>query len=192
MPAAGLRIIAGALKGRRLASPDWNGLRPTSDRLRETLFNVLSPRLPGARVLDGFAGTGAVGLEALSRGAAHVTFAEIDPRAVALVTRNVAHCGVENGYAIIRIGLGCGQPMPVSVPFDIIVLDPPYDTDPRASLIDIVPVLAPDGVVVLEHARRRDVPAAEGLMRVRQVTAGDSALTFYRRDEATAQRAATS
>ncbi len=192
MPAAGVRIIAGTLKGRRLASPDWSGLRPTSDRLRETLFNVLSPRLPGARVLDGFAGTGAVGLEALSRGAAHVTFADLDPRAVALITRNVAHCGVENAYAIIRIGLGCGQPMPFAVPFDIIVLDPPYDTDPRPSLIDVAPVLATAGVLVLEHARRREAPVSEGLMQVRQVTSGDSALTFYRRDDPSAPGAATS
>ena len=76
-----MRIIAGTLKGRRLDAPTWPGLRPTSDKLRETLFNVLQGRLPGARVLDAFAGTGAVGIEALSRGAAHVTFVEQDARA---------------------------------------------------------------------------------------------------------------
>lgn len=192
MPPTGVRIIAGRLKGRRLSTPDWSGLRPTSDRLRETLFNVLGPRVADARVLDGFAGTGAIGLEALSRGAAHVTFADADPRAVALVTRNLAHCGVENGYAIIRVGLGCGQPMPFPVPFDIIVLDPPYDTDPRASLIDVVPVLAPDGVLVLEHARRREAPVADGVMPVRTLTAGDSALSFYGRDDRGARTAAMS
>ena len=85
-----MRIIAGTLKGRRLEAPDWDGLRPTSDRLRETLFNVLAPRIRGARVLDGYAGTGAVGIEALSRGAAHVTFVERDPRAVALIEANLA------------------------------------------------------------------------------------------------------
>jgi len=71
-----VRIIAGTLKGRRLDAPDWSGLRPTSDRLRETLFNVLAPRIDGARFLDAYAGTGAVGIEALSRGAAHATFVE--------------------------------------------------------------------------------------------------------------------
>ncbi len=81
----GIRIIAGTLKGRRLESPDWPGLRPTSDKLRETLFNVLGAAVVGARVLDGYAGTGAVGIEALSRGAAHVTFVERDPRAAALI-----------------------------------------------------------------------------------------------------------
>ena len=71
-----MRIIAGELQGPPAQTPDWDGLRPTSDKLRETLFNVLAPRIAGARVLDGFAGTGAVGIEALSRGAAHVTFVE--------------------------------------------------------------------------------------------------------------------
>src|SRR5688572_32354852 len=89
-----LRVIAGSFKGRRLESPRWDGLRPTSDKLRETLFNVLAPRVAGARVLDAFAGTGAVGIEAMSRGAAHVTFVERDRRAQALIDANLARCGV--------------------------------------------------------------------------------------------------
>ena len=88
-----MRIVAGSLKGRRLKAPSWEGLRPTSDKLRETLFNVLAPRIAGARVLDGFAGTGALGIEALSRGASHVTFIEQDRRAQALIAENLAHCG---------------------------------------------------------------------------------------------------
>ena len=80
-----MRIIAGRCKGRRLKAPDLGRLRPTSDKLRETLFNILAPRIDGARVLDGYAGTGAVGIEALSRGAAQVTFVEQDRRAVALI-----------------------------------------------------------------------------------------------------------
>src|SRR5512139_1349027 len=95
-----MRVIAGQFKGRRLKTPTWKGLRPTSDKLRETLFNILSPRVGGARVLDGYAGTGAVGIEALSRGAAHVTFIEKDRRAAALITANLATCGVEQGYTI--------------------------------------------------------------------------------------------
>src|SRR5471030_308619 len=97
-----MRVIAGRYKGRRLKTPSWEGLRPTSDKLRETLFNVLAPRIAGATVLDGFAGTGAVGIEALSRGATRVTFVESDRRAQTLIDENLAHCGVENGYAIIR------------------------------------------------------------------------------------------
>src|SRR5262245_15844050 len=97
-----MRIIAGALKGRRLASVPGDQVRPTSDSLRETLFNVLGPTLEGARVLDAFAGTGALGLEAHSRGAAFVTFVEQDPRAVKVITANVAHCGVAEACVIIR------------------------------------------------------------------------------------------
>src|SRR5204862_1001080 len=97
-----MRVIAGTLKGRSLKAPTWDGLRPTSDKLRETLFNILAPRLAGARVLDGYAGTGALGIEAISRGAAMVTFVESDRRAERLVVENLAHCGVTNGYVIIR------------------------------------------------------------------------------------------
>src|SRR6185436_19949314 len=105
-----MRVIAGTLKGRRLSSPDWPGLRPTSDKLRETLFNVLGPRVAGARVLDGCAGTGAVGIEALSRGAAHVTFVERDRRAAALIESNLQHCGLKEGYAIIRVDFAAAGP----------------------------------------------------------------------------------
>jgi 16S rRNA (guanine(966)-N(2))-methyltransferase RsmD len=112
-----------------LKAPTWEGLRPTSDKLRETLFNILAARIDGARVLDGYAGTGAIGIEAISRGAAHVTFVERDRRAQALIAENLAHCGVENGYVIIRasvtraLGVVPGAPLE---PFDVILLDPPY------------------------------------------------------------------
>jgi 16S rRNA (guanine966-N2)-methyltransferase len=175
----GLRIIAGTLKGRRIAVPDWPGLRPTSDALRETLFNILSPRVAGARVLDAFAGTGAVGLEAISRGAADVMFVDHDPRAIALITSNVERCGV-TGHAIIRRELG-RQALPSSPPFDLIFLDPPYEMNPHGALVTLAPHLAAEGVLVLEHARRQDAPDVEGLTRTREVPAGSSALTFYRR-----------
>src|SRR5579862_9154901 len=103
-----MRVIAGTLKGRRLEAPSWEGLRPTSDKLRETLFNVLAPRVPGARLIDGFAGTGAIGIEALSRGASEVAFVERDPRAVALIESNLAKCGVQTGYAIVRASFETG------------------------------------------------------------------------------------
>src|SRR4029453_5687388 len=99
-----MRVIAGHLKGRRLKAPTWEGLRPTSDKLRETLFNILAPRIEGARVLDVSAGTGADagggagGIKAISRGAAHVSFVERNRRSAALVAQNLAVCGVEQGY----------------------------------------------------------------------------------------------
>lgn len=183
-----MRIIAGTLRRRRLAAPDVDGLRPTSDRLRETLFNILAGGIEGARVLDGFAGTGALGLEALSRGAAHVSFVDADRRAVALMGENVRRCGVAERCAIIR-----GDFIDVSArlehaPFDLVLLDPPYSSD-TAHLSDVLRaasgVLAEGGLIVLEHARRREVPArADGLARVRAVRSGDSVLTFYRRADA--------
>src|SRR5437016_14370950 len=128
-----MRVIAGTLKGRRLKAPAWEVLRPTSDKLRETLFNILAPRVGGARVLDGYAGTGAAGIEALSRGAAQVTFVERDRRASALVAENLAHCGVADGYVIIRADLGralverAGPSAFDRFPFGLALLDPPYD-----------------------------------------------------------------
>src|SRR6188472_713465 len=97
-----MRIIAGSLKGRRLSAPPGQDVRPTSDSLRETLFNILASDVDGARVLDAFAGTGAVGLEALSRGARHVTFIEREPRVIKVLERNVTACDVANACAIIR------------------------------------------------------------------------------------------
>src|SRR5687767_15272637 len=119
-----MRIIAGALKGRRLKTPRWDGVRPTSDKLRETLFNILAPRVEGARVLDGYAGTGAVGIEALSRGAAHVAFVERDARAVSLIQSNLAACGVEQGYTIHRGDVASVlRQLPKDATFDLVLLD---------------------------------------------------------------------
>jgi 16S rRNA (guanine(966)-N(2))-methyltransferase RsmD len=182
-----MRVIAGDLKGRQLKAPSWPGLRPTSDKLRETLFNVLAGRVAGARVLDGYSGSGALGIEALSRGAAHVTFVDRDPRAAALARENLSRCGVQNGYAIIRApvsgALETLQADPAFVPFDIILLDPPYDLPPARVLAEAGShdrLLAPGGILVLEHARREPSPAAAGrLARTRLLTSGDSALSFY-------------
>jgi len=107
-----MRIVAGTWRGRTLKSPGWEGLRPTSDRLRETLFNILGPSIRGARVLDGYAGTGAIGLEAMSRGAAKVTFVESDVRAVKLIEVNFAALD-GSGTAkpvIIRAGFADAEP----------------------------------------------------------------------------------
>jgi len=177
-----MRIIAGSLKGRRLKSPTWDGLRPTSDKLRETLFNILAPRIGGARVLDGYAGTGAAGIEAISRGAAAVTFVERDPRAQTLIHDNVAHCGIENACAIIRASLSRALAMlrAAGSTFDLVLLDPPYGDSLDAELEDVAAVLAPGGVIVVEHAKRKAVPDRIGeLVRSRDVTSGDSVLTFY-------------
>ncbi len=119
-----MRVIAGRYKGRRLKTPTWEGLRPTSDKLRETLFNILAPRNEGARVLDGYAGTGAVGLEALSRGAAHVTFVERDRRASALIAENIRMCDKDAVYTVETGDVAALLRTRPSA-FDVIWLDPP-------------------------------------------------------------------
>jgi 16S rRNA (guanine966-N2)-methyltransferase len=178
-----VRIIAGRLKGRRIASPSWEGLRPTSDRLRETLFNILGPSVDGARVLDGYAGTGAIGIEALSRGAAHVTFVEQDGRAVKLIEQNLAMIDPKaaRGRAIIRACFADAAATLAGAPFDLIIVDPPYAHDAAETALAAAGALAgPSTRVVVEHATRHAAPAAAGPLRLRRtVTAGDSALSFY-------------
>jgi 16S rRNA (guanine966-N2)-methyltransferase len=204
-----VRVIAGTLKGRRLKTPSWVGLRPTSDKLRETLFNILAGRIRGARVLDGYSGTGALGIEALSRGAAWVTFIDRDRRAQALIAENLALCGIENVYAIMPTtvagALDALSESPAAKPFgakflgtklfddarlfdaklfDVVLLDPPYAPESRDDLAPILTaagrLIAPNGVLVLERARRHPVPEAAGrLVCSREVVSGDSALAFY-------------
>lgn len=181
-----LRVIAGRFKGRRLATPTWDGLRPTSDRLRETLFDILAGRIEEARVLDAFAGTGAVGIEALSRGAVHVTFVESDPRAVTLLTRNLAGCGIAGGYTVRASRWPAATAGGLTV--DLAWLDPPYDLADLAGAVSAAcAATSAEGLVVLEHAARREAPVPDGPWRpVRTVRAGDSALTFYAADAAAA------
>jgi len=179
-----MRIVAGDFKGRRLKSPTWEGLRPTSDRLRETLFNILGDSVAGARVLDGYAGTGAIGIEALSRGAAQVTFVEHDRRAVKLIEANLAPLAGLSASAtrlrrdaIIRTGFAALD----GEAFDVIVLDPPYAPNAaNEALGRAAGLLAPGGRLVVEHAARHAAPAGHGSLRLlRTVKAGDSALSFY-------------
>ena len=176
-----MRIISGRNKGRTLKAPKWDGLRPTSDKLRETLFNIIAPHVMDARVLDVFAGTGAIALEALSRGAAAATCIEQDRRAGQLIEANRALCGDENRCAIIRDTVERALARPVAGgPFDIIVLDPPYDYPALATAVRAAAgQRSPGAVLVLEHAARVTPPVADGLTVTRTVTSGDSALSFY-------------
>ena len=165
-----MRVIAGTLKGRRLKTPTWDGLRPTSDKLRETLFNVLAPRVAGARVLDGYAGTGAVGIEAISRGAAHVTFVESDRRAQALIAANLAslrnrerlyydprerRAGVQDARS--QFPRSCRSISSCSIRRT--------SRRRRRALAGADALVAPDGWVVLEHARRVAAPDRDGRLR---------------------------
>ena len=175
-----MRIVAGTLKGRRLFGPATDDVRPTSDRLRETLFNVLGPSVQGSRVLDAFAGTGAVGLEAISRGATHVTFYERDPRAWKVTDANIARCGVAERCELVRADFLKSKG---AANCDLVFLDPPYDDDDLTSVLRVAITHAtPGGLIVLEHRRSRESPAGEGaVVRTRVLQSGDSSLSFYER-----------
>lgn len=174
-----MRVIAGSLKGRRLAGPDNDDVRPTSDRLRETLFNVLGPSVAGTRVVDGFGGTAAVAIEAISRGAASAIVYEISPKALKVAQANIAHVGVDAVCMVIRGDFlksrGTGDA-------DLVFLDPPYDFKEMEDALTVAAThLARDGRIVLEHRRSRTSPETmAGLTRFRVLEAGDSALSFYR------------
>jgi 16S rRNA (guanine(966)-N(2))-methyltransferase RsmD len=133
-------------------------------------------------MLDGYAGTGAVGIEALSRGAAHVTFVERDPRAAALIEANLKRCGVSDRYAIIRARFAGTERPPSGGSYDLIFLDPPYGAGELSAALDAAAALA-DGqtLVVVEHAKRDAAPESSGpLIRTREIVSGDSALAFYK------------
>ena len=156
-----LRIIGGKHRGRRLRFPAGVAIRPTPDRVRETLFNWLQPRLVGARVLDLFAGSGALGLEAISRGAAHVSFVEKDRRAAAAIDALVREWGEAGAHVVCGDALGWLAQSAGSAPFDIVFVDPPYDaalwSEAAAALVRGA-LLAPDARVYIEHRAREGLP----------------------------------
>jgi 16S rRNA (guanine966-N2)-methyltransferase len=179
-----MRVIAGTHKGRRLASPRAPGLRPTSDKVREALFSILHPYLPGARFLDLYAGTGAVGIEALSRGAQRAVFVESDPGAYRLLRRNLADCGLQDaGEPYSGTAEAFLREAASHRPYDIVFADPPYrggDTGQLLRAFEQIP-LRETSLIVLEHASKSPLPAQTGrLTRVRQYRYGDTTLSLFR------------
>jgi 16S rRNA (guanine966-N2)-methyltransferase len=181
-----MKVLAGALKGRRLETPRGTTTRPTADQVRIALMDTLTPRLPGARVLDLFAGAGGVGLEALSRGAAHATFVERDTRAVAALRANVETLGVAAQARVERADarVALERLAREEARFDIVFLDPPYEDDtvtPTLERLGALPLLAADGVVIAQHLTKRAPPAENGrLTAFRTRRFGETTLTFFR------------
>jgi 16S rRNA (guanine(966)-N(2))-methyltransferase RsmD len=182
-----MRIIAGSYRSRTLAAPTGLATRPTSDRLRETLFNVLAPRIEGAAFLDLYAGSGAVGIEALSRGAARVEFVERAPAALLALKANLAKLGVTTGFRIHNRSVGGFlRLLKAGEEFDIVFLDPPYDAAREYAATlgllggDSVGVLASGALVIAEHRRKEKLQDQYGeLTRTRLLEQGDAALSFY-------------
>lgn len=161
-----MRVIAGSVGGRRLLAPKGQTARPTSDRVKEALFSALAPSLPGARVLDLYAGSGALGIEALSRGAAAAVFVESDDRALRVILRNLDELALEG--AVVhgeRVARFCRNP--AGGPFDIVLADPPYAVSSDAVVEQVEELaaagaLAPGAVLVVERPAGGDLVAASG------------------------------
>ena len=179
------RIIGGAGKGRRLKTAAGESTRPTGARVRQTLFDILAPRVPGCRFLDAFAGSGGVGLEALSRGASRVVLVDRDPAAVAAARENAAALARAGGEVqVFRQDAATAMQALADEGrrFDLVYLDPPYASDLYEPLLALVGerLLAEDGLVVAEHFHKRALPERIGaLARTRQKRIGDHCLSFY-------------
>jgi len=184
-----MRVIAGTYRSRLLVSPRGTATRPTSDRLRETLFNILATRIEGCLFADLYAGTGAVGIEAISRGASHVWFAENAPPALAAIGQNLAALKITRGFTIEDRGTGAllQRLAKLAKPVDLVFLDPPYEAEAeyegtlnffgsaRGRLL-----LAPDALVIAEHSSKSEMPKRfGGLEHMRLLRQGDAALSFY-------------
>ena len=186
-----MRIIAGIYRGRRLKSPPSLDVRPTSDRLRETLFNILAPRIRDTRFLDLCAGSGAVGIEALSRGASHTTFVDKSRKMCGLIEANLDLCRVPEEETEIyndRATEFLHQAVARKLgPWHIIYFDPPYKED-YLRVLELVDanadqLLTSDGILVVEHYYKNQLPESIGnLERTRALKQGDSSLSFYERE----------
>jgi len=179
-----LRIVSGTLKGRRLSTPRGMDIRPTSDKVREAVFNILPREFPFEKVLDLFAGTGAMGLEALSRGAREATFVDSGAEAIALIKKNIESCGVE--ARVYRSGAGDSlkQFARKGEKFDLIIIDPPYSSTLLKEAIEAIDrggILAPGGAIVAETTKRMALEAdLKSLELFDERRYGDTVVYFLR------------
>ena len=173
-----MRVTAGTARGINLTVPRGHATRPITDRVKETLFGILGDRVPDARVLDLYAGSGAIGIEALSRGASSADFVERDRSALEALRGNLQRTRLETDATVHATDVERFLSTAAG-PWDIAVLDPPYETrDIVAPLRALVPLLAPGASVVVKHFWRTDLPEPDGLTAVRQRRFGETMLTF--------------
>lgn len=182
-----MRVIAGKARGHKLHTLKGDQTRPTQDRVRESLFNILTPYISGARVLDLFAGSGALAIEALSRGAESAVLVEKSPAAARVIQRNL-HATRLAGDARLRVGDAFRELERLAAEgasFDLIFADPPYELGLAPKTLHSVSrsgVLAPGGFLVVEHARKEELDSTmENLQLIRQKRYGDTMISFFRR-----------
>ncbi len=187
-----MRVIAGTHKGRRLKKPDGDTLRPTSTRVREALFSILSHRIRGADILDLYAGTGALSLESLSRGANHAVCVENHAGSLRILRENVTRCGYNTQCRVISRGvetfLAAASSDDIPSVFDIVFADPPYHTSDPTPFLERLGrsgIVSARGVVIFEHFFKQKAPQTVGsLTQTRQSRYGDTMLTFFQRTAA--------
>jgi 16S rRNA (guanine966-N2)-methyltransferase len=179
-----MRVISGKFKSRRLKGTPPAGIRPTSDKLKETIFNIIGASVHGATFLDGCAGMGGIGIEALSRGAALVCFVDQSRKACQFIRENLRELAIEEGFNILEMDLIKALDV-ASAQFDIVFIDPPYEREDlyEATLnrFGSSQLLNTDGLLIIEHSKRNQLPDAVGTLRkTRSLVQGDAALAFYR------------
>lgn len=179
-----MRIVSGTFKGRRLASFRGMDIRPTSDKVREAIFNILPREFPFKRVLDLFAGTGAMGLEALSRGALEATFVDSGVEAISLIRKNLESCGVQARVFKSDVAASLRQFSRKGEKFDLIIIDPPYSSTLLMEALEAIGsggLLEAGGLIVAETTKRTPLgPVSEGLELVDERKYGDTAVYFLR------------
>ena len=180
-----MRIVGGTLGGRVLKAPAGHATRPTSEKVREAIFNILGD-VQGAHVLDVFAGSGAIGIEALSRGAEHATFVDHDRNAVQILRKNLAELALDSRATVIAQDATAAVKRAPPTPWRFVFVDPPYASDLATRAVLALPAtsLTPDARVVIEHDRRHVPPDTLGsLIRTDERRYGDTLLSFYRFSE---------
>lgn len=177
-----IRLIAGRFGGRVIEGSGTNRTHPMSERIRNALFNMLGSEVEGARVLDAFAGSGALGLEALSRGASDIMFVEKDKVAAKIIAANVQKLGVENSTTLAKSPVASWADTYEGDSFDIILADPPYNDPQFLTVFKLIRLLKPDGLMVISYPGRGEVPTVNGIVVVDNRSYGTAALAFYRKE----------
>jgi 16S rRNA (guanine966-N2)-methyltransferase len=179
-----IRLISGEFGGRKITAPDTGKTHPMGERIRNAMFNSLGGIVEGAHVLDAFAGTGAVGLEALSRGAHDVTFIERDRTAQKILAKNITSLGVEERAVVVRTTVSNWLETSGKNYYDLIFADPPYNDPQFSTVLRLMDLLKPGGYMVLSHPGRGEGLTKTGVVVVDNRSYGNAFLTFYRRVEA--------
>lgn len=177
-----MRVISGSARGRKLSAPEGLDTRPTTDRVKESIFNIISPYLPAANVLDLFAGSGAMGIEALSRACHHAVFVEQDQKALAIIKKNLNDTRLYDRAEVIRAD-AFSFLQNTTVKFDIIFLDPPYNKGLLSKAMDEIyrlSLLAADGIIVAESEHGGELPSGNGFDLIKQAKYGKTVVSVFR------------